>query len=161
MKYSSVGFSELEVPMERNLVIYLTQCKNKCKNCHTPYAREDFGDELEKYFEKIIELYKSMITCVCFMGEGTESQKEHEEFNRYNKYLHSIGLKTALYSGRNCNIEEWMKSFDYIKLGEYKEEYGPLTENTTNQRLYKKIDGVYVDITKFFWNEENFIYKEK
>ncbi len=54
------------------------------------------------------------------------------------KYVHKINLKAALYSGRNTVIEEWMKIFDYIKLGSYKEEQGPIYNKKTNQRLYKK-----------------------
>jgi len=31
-----------------------------------------------------------------------------------------------------------MEYLDYIKLGPYKEEFGPINKNTTNQRLYAK-----------------------
>ena len=160
MKYSSVGFSELEIPLERNLVIYLTECKHRCKNCHTPYAQEIYGDELIDYFTDIVIAYKNMITCVVFMGEGNETEKEHMEFDYYNNYIHSLGIKTALYSGRNCEIEDWMKQFDYIKIGSYDEKYGALTERTTNQKLYKKINDNYKDITNIFWDKNIFKYKE-
>ena len=46
-------------------------------------------------------------------------------------------------------------NFDYIKLGPYSEEFGPLNSVTTNQRMYKvvKQNGNYelVDITNKFW----------
>ena len=50
-------------------------------------------------------------------------------FNRYN-------IKTAIYCGRN-NVEyDFYSHFDYIKVGEYKSEFGPLNSKQTNQRLY-------------------------
>ena len=53
-----------------------------------------------------------------------------------------------------------MENFDYIKIGSYREELGPLTSKTTNQRMYKieyvhNEDGSFSyefkDITKKFW----------
>ena len=54
------------------------------------------------------------------------------------------------------------ENFDYIKIGSYKKELGPLTSETTNQRMYK-VEGVHhedgsfsydlVDITKKFWKK--------
>ena len=45
-------------------------------------------------------------------------------------------------------------NFDYIKLGPYIEEFGPLNSKTTNQRFYKVSDGELVDITSKFWKHE-------
>ena len=44
-----------------------------------------------------------------------------------------------------------MKDFDFIKVGAYKEEYGPLTIATTNQILYKKENNSFINITSKFW----------
>ena len=43
------------------------------------------------------------------------------------------------------------KVFDYIKIGPYIEKLGPLNKETTNQRLYKRTDSGWEDITKMFW----------
>jgi len=151
MKYALVGVSELEIPGERNLVIYITNCQNHCVGCHTPYMCDDYGDILKKYFNDIYEIYKNQITCVCFMGEGKNTENEHKEFKKYCDIIHEDNKLTALYSGRECSIEDWMICFDYIKIGPYIKEYGPLTTNTTNQKLYKNINGKYYDITNKFW----------
>lgn len=45
-----------------------------------------------------------------------------------------------------------MYCFDYVKLGSYQETRGSLYNKNTNQRLYKKIDSKYKNITKLFWN---------
>lgn len=152
MKYALCGCSELEIPGEKNLVIYITNCQNHCVGCHTPYMCADYGDYLIDHFEEIYEVYKKQITCVCFMGEGHNSQENHIEFAKYCKIIHNDNKLTALYCGRNCEIEQWMDCFDYIKIGSYIERYGPLTKKTTNQRLYKKEKGGYADITSQFWN---------
>ena len=155
MKYALCGYSELEIPDEQNLVIYITNCQNHCVGCHTPFMNEDYGDLLSDYFMEIYEAYKEQITCVCFMGEGKNTEGNHKEFKEYCEIIHNDNKSTALYSGRNCEIEEWMKCFDFIKIGPYIEKYGPLTKNTTNQRLYKKIDDDYFDITSKFWKKRS------
>ena len=58
---------------------------------------------------------------------------------------------TALYCGRDSQIENWMEKFNYIKIGSYQEEKGPITKQTTNQKLFKKENNKYVDITYMFW----------
>jgi len=133
------------------LVIYISQCQNHCKECHTPYLNEIYGDLLSNNFEQIYELYKNYITCVCFMGEGKNNDDSKKEFRRYCEIIHNDNKKVALYSGRDCDIEEWMLIFDYIKLGSYQKDLGPITYKSTNQHLYKKCNNLYVDITYLFW----------
>ena len=61
-------------------------------------------------------------------------------------------LHTGWYSGR-ARLPEGLRpqSFDYIKLGGWVEELGPLTSPTTNQRLYRVgADGAMQDITELF-----------
>ena len=67
----------------------------------------------------------------------------------------------AWYSGRQeLSKNIYLGWFDYIKLGPYIEELGPLNSKTTNQRFYevsKEIDNKgnptykLVDITNKFW----------
>lgn len=151
MYYANVGLSELEIPNEKSLVIYISECQNCCKNCHTPYLQKKYGDYLKDNFDKFYNIYKNYITCVCFMGEGKENIDVKNEFKYYCNIIHSDNLKTALYSGRDCDIEEWMNIFDYIKLGSFQEDRGSLNSKYTNQILYKKIDNYYKDITNLFW----------
>lgn len=69
-------------------------------------------------------------------------------------------VKVGWYSGRqelSHNID--LSNFDFIKLGPYIEEYGPLNSRTTNQRFYKVVHtstGVnkLIDITHKFWRHE-------
>ena len=49
-------------------------------------------------------------------------------------------IKTAWYSGRQeLSNAIYLKHWDFIKLGPYVEELGPLNSKTTNQKFYKLI----------------------
>ncbi len=104
------------------------------------------------------ELSKDIDTCVAFMG-GDSDPSEINEFARKLK-VHT-NLKVAWYSGRQeLSKDINIKNFDYIKLGPYIEELGPLNSKTTNQRFYgvlkiNKLEEIYVlnDITYMFWNK--------
>ena len=151
-----------EIPDEVTLAIEITNCPGHCVGCHSPWLRDDIGDELtpDKLFE-LIDANKG-ITCVCFMGEG----KDPEAL----KYLalsirtrSDYPYKTALYSGRNEVEEDYDTYFDYIKVGPYIPKYGPLNKETTNQRLYKieerfgtdfDVETIRHDITYKFWKKD-------
>ena len=48
--YASAGISELEIPGKRSLVIYISNCQNSCKNCHTSFLQKSYGDLLNDFF---------------------------------------------------------------------------------------------------------------
>ena len=84
---------------------------------------------------------------------GDSSPKEIDMFARCIKDLYDI--KVAWYSGRQeLSKEIDLQNFDFIKLGPYIEELGPLNSKTTNQRFYKVSDGELVNITSKFWKHE-------
>ena len=66
-------------------------------------------------------------------------------------------LKIAWYSGRETipnGIMLNLHDFDFIKLGPYKEEFGPLNSRITNQKMYRVHNGELLeDITNKFWKE--------
>lgn len=152
LRYTEFGISHLEVPGESNLCIYISGCPNKCKNCHYPELQStDYGEILSEHFQNIIELYESLFTCVCFMGEGDLSKQSREEMLYYVNLVKESGLKACSYSGRDVYVENWMYDFDYVKTGSYKEEMGSLYERNTNQRLYHIVNNNIKDITERFW----------
>lgn len=69
-------------------------------------------------------------------------------------------IKVAWYSGRQeLSKEIDLANFDFIKLGPYKEECGPLDKRTTNQRFYKVVHtsagkSKLYDITHKFWKHD-------
>lgn len=152
--YTEVGLSHLEVPNESALCIYISGCPNHCINCHYPQLQlADYGSILMYHFTKIIDLYSFAATCTVFLGEGSCTIDDRKELLYYCGFAHARDMKTCLYSGRDTHIESWMQEFDYIKLGRYDPKYGSLNVPTTNQRMFKKVQGKYIDITNQFWIE--------
>ena len=137
-----------EIPDRVSLAVNITNCQNNCIGCHSPGLRLNNGEELtEGTIDKLIKENYG-IDCFIFMGEG----KDRGRLLELAKYIkHNYNLKVAIYSGRNNVESDFYEVFDYIKIGEYKEEFGPLNKETTNQRLYEiGADGIK-DITYKFW----------
>ena len=152
LRYSEFGLSHREVPGENSICIYITGCIYKCHDCHYPELQlSDYGLELCKYYNDILELYIKQASCVVFMGEGNCNDEERKELLMYSDIAHKKGLKSCLYSGRDTDIEEWMNVFDYIKVGSYTPEFGGLDSPKTNQRMYQLTRSGYTDITDTFW----------
>ena len=156
-KPDSVSVVFEEIPDEVTLAIEITNCPGMCVGCHSPWLRDDIGEELtpDKLFE-LIDANKG-ITCVCFMGEGKDPEAlKWLAMDVRVRYPH---IKTALYSGRDTVEEEYDDYFDYIKVGPYIEEFGPLNKETTNQRLFEIVPcltGLEYprrDITYKFWRD--------
>lgn len=151
VKYLQTEVVFEEIPTEISLAINITNCQNNCLGCHSPYLRENIGDELTTdSIDSLIEKNKG-ITCILFMGEGNDRERllELAEYVKNEKHL-----KVAVYSGRKEVEPEFYNFFDYIKVGPYIEEYGPLSKETTNQRLYQIANGDIVDITNMFWKHD-------
>lgn len=139
-----------EVPDEVTLAINISNCPCNCKGCHSPYLGTNTGKPLlPEVLDELIDNNKG-ITCIAIMGGDSNPA----EVNALAFYIKSIydNTKVAWYSGRqelsnNVNLG----NFDYIKLGPYKEELGPLNSRTTNQRMYRVCSGELKDITSKFW----------
>ena len=142
-----VGFAE--IPDEITLCINISNCPCQCNGCHSSYLAQDIGTELT--FNEIRKLIKknSGISCIAFMGGDSEPKRIDALASFVTNHYQ---LKVAWYSGRqelSNHID--LCNFDYIKLGPYKEEFGPLNSRTTNQRMYKVHDCELEDITSKFW----------
>lgn len=153
IKYLNAEVVFEEIPDEVTLAINITNCPNHCPGCHSPELRGDIGEEL--YGDTIVNLVEKNdgVTCICFMGEGKD---EEALFNAIYVIRHVWGksMKIALYTGSETVSPFLWDNLDYIKTGPYIEERGPLNKETTNQRLYKKIDGKWEDITYRFWKRK-------
>ena len=159
IKYLETLVTFAEIPDEITLCINITNCPCNCNGCHSSYLSKDIGEELNNdVLDKLIS-YNSGISCIAFMG-GDSSPKEINDLAKYVKDKYSISI--AWYSGRQeLSKDINLDNFDYIKLGPYIKELGPLTSKTTNQRLYQygkffsdyTIDKCWRDITYKFWND--------
>lgn len=156
LKYvdSKIVFSE--VPDEISLALSISGCPNNCEECHSSYLTQDIGTSLTyNEIHKLIQDNKG-ITCICLMG----GDGNYHQINIIAYYIKkNYDLKVAWYSGnQSLSPEISLKNFDYIKLGPYKKDLGPLNSKSTNQRFYKivyaenKHTPELKDITYKFWN---------
>ena len=155
MKYCETAITFSEIPDEVTLCINISNCPCHCQGCHSAYLAEDIGEELT--FEVLDSLIKKNegITCVAFMGGDAEPATVNDLASYVKESYPNI--KTAWYSGRqeiSDIVARQLRWFDYIKLGPYKEEFGPLNSRTTNQRMYKVHDCELEDITSKFWKND-------
>ena len=154
MKVASFDIVFQEIPGEVTLALNLSNCPCHCPGCHSPHLAEDIGEPMtEELLSGLIARYGAMITCVCFMG-GDADPAEVARWAEWVKKLKikNYELKTAWYSGR-MHMPQDEKAFDYVKLGPYIEELGGLKSEKTNQRLYKREDDSWKDITNSFWKK--------
>lgn len=151
LKYVDTKVVFAEIPDEITLAINISGCPCNCKGCHSSYLAKDIGEPLDlQHLTNLIDSNKG-ISCVCIMG-GDANPSEVDDIAQDIKEYYPE-LKVGWYSGRqelSKNIE--LGNFDFIKLGPYIEEFGPLNSKTTNQRFYKVSDGELVDITSRFYD---------
>lgn len=153
LKYVDTKVVFAEVPDEITLAINISNCPCQCKGCHSSYLAQDIGEHLDlQHLTNLIDSNKG-ITCVCIMG-GDANPSEVDDIAQDIKEYYPE-LKVGWYSGRqelSKDIE--LSNFDFIKLGPYKEEFGPLNSKTTSQRFYKVNGKELIDITSRFWKHE-------
>lgn len=154
LKYVDSKVVFAEIPDEITLAINISNCPCHCEGCHSPYLADDIGEPLDlQHLTNLIDTNKG-ITCVCIMG-GDANPSEVDDIAQDIKEYYPE-LKVAWYSGRQeLSKEIELENFNYIKLGPYIKDKGPLNCRTTNQvmleidviqgKVFKK------DITAKFW----------
>ena len=165
LKYTNAQVTFAEIPDEVTLCIEISNCPYHCPECHSKYLWNDVGNELDwQVLQKLIDDNKG-ITCICFMGG--DSDLETLKSLAFGIHLRSdYPYRVAWYTGSDKFPDEsLLKELDYIKLGPYIEECGPLNNPNTNQRLYargktglKKMSAYYntfYDITDRFWKNDS------
>lgn len=159
MKYADAKVVFSEIPDEITLAVSISGCPGTCKGCHSPWLREDKGEELDR-----ASLYKLIednpgISCICLMG-GDQNTAYLMTVFYWLKTRHPE-LKTAWYSGLDkLDDTSILKYLDYLKIGPYREDLGPLSSPATNQRFYKIIhtpipSTLLVDQTHLFWKKDS------
>lgn len=155
IKYVSTCIALQEVPDEISLIINVSGCPHRCEGCHSKHLWEYMGQNLIEDIQDLIDKNKDYVSCICLMG----GDYNIIELNYIFSLIANSGLKTCLYTGMNY-IPTGLIMLDYIKIGEYKKEFGGLDYRTTNQRFYKNVGGQYQDITNVFQTKEMLYAKD-
>jgi anaerobic ribonucleoside-triphosphate reductase activating protein len=155
LKYVNTDVVFQEVPDEVTLAINISNCPCRCPGCHSHYLWEDIGLPLDTAaIDDFVRKLAPDITCISFMGGDADPRG----VNQLAQYIQEEypQLKVAWYSGRIRIPSVVNKSdFDYIKIGPYIRHLGPLSKETTNQRMYRKMeDGTFEDITYRYWKKK-------
>jgi len=139
-----------EVPGEVTLAVNISGCPVGCKGCHSSYLAGDIGEILDASSLEMLICRNGGISCVSMMG-GDADPEYVAELLKGVRESHP-GLKTCWYSGRGLEQAAPVLPFlDFIKVGPYMEDYGPLDSPSTNQRFYKvEPDGNLTDWTSKF-----------
>lgn len=155
MKYVDAKVVFAEIPDEITLAINISGCPVRCPDCHSKYLWEDIGESLDRdSLHSLIENNKG-ITCLAFMGgDANVAYLQTLFYWVKTRYPH---LKVAWYSGIDkvlTNVD--VKYLDYIKVGPYIKEKGPLNSRSTNQKMYKvhrtsEGSTLLMNITSKFW----------
>lgn len=137
-----------ELPDEITLAINISNCPCHCPGCHSSYLAEDIGKELTiETLQNLLNKNKG-ISAVCFMG-GDSNPKEISNLAKYVK--ENTNLLVGWYSGRQeLSPEINIDLFNFIKLGPYIEELGPIDKEGSNQKMYFVENGKLIDITYKF-----------
>lgn len=145
LKYTDYDIVFQEIPTEVTLAINLSLCPNNCIGCHSPQLREDIGQILDKTaIDSLLKRYGSAVTCISLMGGDNDT----ESVTDIARYIKTKGYKSAWYSGRQELPADFMaEHFDYVKTGPYIQHLGGLDHPTTNQHLYRIVEGEFTDIT--------------
>lgn len=151
LKYKGYAIVCEEVPDEVSLAFNISGCEHKCPGCHSQYLWEYTGDILKNDISQLIEKYAGLISCICFLG----GDQNIEELKTLCKIVKGYGLKTCIYSGEDT-CKPFMEMIhlnliDYLKIGKYDIQRGPLNFISTNQIMYKITDSNLLDITYLFW----------
>lgn len=161
LKFTDIQVTFAEVPDEITLCINVSNCPCHCKGCHSAYLAEDIGEVLDEVsLCHLLESNKG-ITCIAFMGGDSDPKQVNRLAVEARMLTQSSPIKIAWYSGRQeLSKDIDLMNFDYIKLGPYDEDKGPLNKRTTNQRFYEVFHFStgrceLIDITHKFWKEDD------
>ena len=134
-----------EIPGKVTLAVEISNCRGHCEGCHSPWLKEDVGEELTEVALDALFAGNYGVNCFLFLGEGRDSERLMA-LARYVRSRYPVEL--ALYSGRSEVEEAFYEVCDYVKVGPYVKALGPLNNPATNQRLYYH----HADITSRFWH---------
>lgn len=147
-----------EIPDMVTLAVDISNCTGLCEGCHSPFLRKDVGAELTPAVIDKLLADNFGVNCFLFLGEGNDREALMSVASYIRNAYPDVSL--AIYSGRENVEDDIYALFDYVKVGPYRTDCGPLNSMTTNQRLYRvshhddmgQCRFTLHDITSRFWH---------
>ncbi len=149
LKYVNHDIVFQEFPDEVTLAVNLSRCPHRCPGCHSAWLQGDTGEELtEERLLALLDDYRGEVTCVGLMG-GDADPAGVARLLAAVRRSYGRELRTGWYSGcERLPAAFRPDAFDYVKLGPWRADRGPLSDPHTNQRLYRVgPGGALADIT--------------
>ncbi len=154
MKFDRYDIVMQEIPGEITLMFTVTNCPHLCNGCHSEHLRSNTGTKLTReLLSEIYSKYKNKITNILFLG-GDSHKDDILDRSEFIKKNSEGKVKVSMYSGCDMVDSDLASTLDYYKVGSWQEEFGPLDDPSTNQKLFKRIDGNLVDVTHKFWKSK-------
>ena len=83
-----------EIPDRVTLAVDISNCRGNCIGCHSPFLKEDVGEELTADIIDGLVKENFGIDCFLFLGEGRDPDRLLE----LAAHVRSLGLVPALYT---------------------------------------------------------------
>ena len=133
LRYHDIQVVLQEVPGQISLCFSITGCPLRCEGCHSPFLWKNGSGEIltDELFADFLNKYKSMISCVLFMG----GEWEEEDLINKLKTAEDNGLNTCLYTGMEDISDEIKNHLTWLKTGPWIAELGGLDSPKTNQKF--------------------------
>lgn len=135
--------------------IYFAGCKHHCKGCHN-MSSWDFNSGKDMSVEELIDVVKKNMFNVTYSG-GDPLFQDLDDLVQLSKEIHKLNLDIWLYTGftiEELNSDDKYKSIlenvDVIVDGRFVESERDLDlifRGSRNQRVLKKIDGKFVNVS--------------
>ena len=105
--FSITLFSVSFVIWAYSIVVLISECPRKCKNCQTPFLQESTGEELTvDYLKSLVQTIGEHATNVVFLGMGDDSDVAKKEFIKLATWIREeTDKKVTLYTG--SNVLDW------------------------------------------------------
>ena len=85
-----------EIPDRVSLAVDISNCRGNCVGCHSPFLRQDIGEELTPGVIDSLLADNFGVNCFLFLGEGSDASA----LLALARHVSAKGLEVALYSGR-------------------------------------------------------------
>ena len=81
-----------EIPDRVTLAVDISNCRGNCVDCHSPFLKEDIGEELTPEIISQLVSDNFGIDCFLFLGEG----RDPERLLELAAHVRALGLAPAL-----------------------------------------------------------------